>query len=300
MPTSLYVDRDKDIQVIKKYPPEQELERVPPGYYQVVTGGKVPFVRPLVVKMDSIINYPDRVTRAVLKDIDKFSQPETRVMYAKYGFRYKRGVLMYGIQGTGKTVNVVRICNKLIAERGAVVLYENHPGNVRFFLEEVAAERDNMVVVVWEELERWINNCEGELLQLLDGMVSRENVVFLATTNFIGQIPDRIRYRPSRFALVVENHPPSESARRKFILDKLIPEHRQTVDVEAMVKATEGMVIDAVKDVVLSHIVMGIPLMQAVNRIKNLGLDDGEEEYDQSDEVQSIEIVVAEQNEDNG
>src|SRR5258705_13886621 len=62
-------------------------------------------------------------------------------------------------------------------------------------------EKDRPLVIIFEDIE---NLCTGGstetlLLNVLDGLDQLENVVYLATTNYIEKLKERIMNRPSRF-----------------------------------------------------------------------------------------------------
>jgi SpoVK/Ycf46/Vps4 family AAA+-type ATPase len=146
-------------------------------------------------------------------------------------------------------------------------------------------EPNKKVLVIWEEFDTILRHDESTLLSLLDGEIQVGNIIYLATTNYLAKIPARIKNRPSRFARVIEVSEPNEESRRAFLKAKL---HDSDTDkLEPMVQATEGFVIDQIKDLIISVCCFGYPISEAVLKIKQMqedamGYDDYQEEQAQS------------------
>jgi len=67
-----------------------------------------------------------------------------------------------------------------------------------------------------EDIEAYIKNGEeSSLINMIDGTTSINNVVFVATTNYIDKLPKRLT-RPSRFDKIIEIPPPDEDTRWKY------------------------------------------------------------------------------------
>ena len=93
---------------------------------------------------------------------------------------------------------------------------------------------DRPIMVIWEEFENWVAGYEADILNILDGVHQVDNVFYIATTNYIQQIPPRIRNRPSRFADVIEIGPPSANLRKAYIEAKIHPDDK--IDIKKWVK----------------------------------------------------------------
>ena len=154
----------------------------------------------------------DRVQQAIFDRIQLFWSSRDR--YRQMSFPHKRGYLMYGPPGTGKTTLLRYIISKHI-EQGGVVLEAQ---NIRELPEAVQAIRDLndgcRIVVLFEDVEDY----DDEILtNYLDGIGQQDNILFLATTNYIDQVPDRLANRPSRFDEAIELGYPDESIRVGFL-----------------------------------------------------------------------------------
>ena len=100
---------------------------------------------------------------------------------------------------------------------------------------------------------------------MLDGEMQVDNIVYVATTNYINKIPPRIKDRPSRFATVIEVGLPTPDVRRIFIENKTFPD--ENVDLDLWVKLTEGLTIDQIKDLIISVLCIGNDLKDTVSKL---------------------------------
>jgi hypothetical protein len=244
-----------------------------PGVY---TPGILPsgamFLTPHAIRSDKILTIPGDTASLIMTDVEKFFDPSTRVRFKHHGLIYKRGILLHGAPGTGKSVAIYRVIAEAVA-RGMIVLLDPSPGMVAAFVKGIRQLEGNdnrQFLVIWEELDSFLIRHEEALLRLLDGEDTLEDMVYLATTNYLFKIPGRIKDRPSRFASVVLCPPPGEEVRRTYFETKakmLLATDTQ-IDVDLWVKATEGMVIDNLKDLFISVCVMDIDFLGALNKLR--------------------------------
>ena len=127
----------------------------------------------------------------------------------KAGILIKSGLLLYGDAGIGKSNYINYLIKKTILEKNASVFNIDSVSkliNVVWKLKELREIQDNLFVVVLEELDELfaVNGVEAVLKNLMDGINSVDNLLFLSSTNYIDKIPKSLTERPSRFKKVLE------------------------------------------------------------------------------------------------
>jgi SpoVK/Ycf46/Vps4 family AAA+-type ATPase len=262
-----YVKKEGNYEFHEHFSVEKKL---PSGVYKVeLDAYQRPFLVETKIAIESYVQLPNSPVSFVKDKINEFLTEDVRKAFDKFGMIYKRGILLYGPPGTGKTAVVNQIIDMAVKEKDMVVLLCPHPNYVTAVVQKVREieKTDRQFLVVWEEFEGYTRGCERQLLSLLDGITQLKNMIYLATTNYIDQIPQRIINRPSRFADIVEIGLPSLDIRRIFLTAKL---KREPSYVEEWAIKTEGLTIDHIKDVILNVFVFGLTLDDAVIRAKNL------------------------------
>lgn len=163
-------------------------------------------------------------------------------VWNKYGIPMKRGILLAGEPGTGKTI----ICKALMAEADKITcIMTNAYGLVEedyiTELYELACDLSPCIVFI-EDIDLIGQNREEfnyrsgpallALLAVLDGVEEKEGIVTVATTNNLETLDKAIRQRPSRFDRVIELALPSLEEREELIslLCQKIPVDNSTQD----------------------------------------------------------------------
>lgn len=199
------------------------------------------------LEVDNVIELPGAKSDEVLADIERFW--DSRELYEKHGVLYKRGILLYGPQGSGKTVTIKRVSDAVIARNG-VVLHSGWPSQISTMIEMVrSVEPDRPIVAVIEDIDTCIaHGQEANLLSLLDGEGSVTNIVYIGTTNYPDKLPPRVVNRPSRFDERIMIDMPSLSAREAYL--RRITNNNPECDKWA--KDTDGFSIAHLKELVVA------------------------------------------------
>jgi hypothetical protein len=244
--------------------PALTTQELPPGLYHIAKddGGNLYYV-PMSTVSDSLIKLPDTVSEAVVKEIREFWKAETKKKFDQYNLIYKRGILLHGKQGTGKTCTIIRIIEDVIAD-GGIAIFNTAPQLLYHGVRRLREIQPNMrIVAVFEEFDNYCN--DSDYKSLLDGELQIENIVYVATTNYIDEIPNTFKNRPSRFARVLEVGPPSEEARKIYLENRLLPQDQTSMN--EWIAITKGMVLDQIKDLIVSVCCFGMPLTEAAAKI---------------------------------
>lgn len=267
-------------------------EKLPSGIYSVQQNqstGQL-LLSPKEMVFEKFITLPDMTTNLILEDLSTFWNPETKAKYEQLDLIYKRGILMHGLPGVGKSATISKVCEKFIEQDG-IILFNPSPAMLYFIVQDIQAiDPTRKLLVIWEEFECHLD--DSTFLSILDGELQLSNVAYIATTNYIDQIPQRIKNRPSRFAQVIEVGFPTFQDRLEYLTNKLKSVNISEELILEIAELTEGFVLDQVKDVVISHFVFNYSLEESIAKIKTFSYDENEEEnyedeeeYDDSEET---------------
>ena len=250
--------------------------KVPSGVYEIgwnsnlqtFTLKKQPF------KTDELYHLPSYEIMDILKDIDNFWN---RVdVYKKYNFIHKRGILMYGEPGCGKSGIIQLISQQIIKNDGIVINIKDEEDVERFtsFIGTFRKiEPKRPLIVLLEDIDSLAGEGRSQtarLLNILDGVKQIEGVVYIATTNYPEKLQERITNRPSRFDRRYKVELPNEEIRRAYINHKLSDDDLKNVDVNLWVSKTDGMSLSHLKEVVVSVIVMGRTFEETMDNLEGM------------------------------
>ncbi len=202
-------------------------------------GGRIQFLSVKDKSWDSIVMDP-AIKREVRANTINFLDKKNR--WAEYGIPQKRGVLLAGEPGTGKTV----ICKALMAEADGVTCITTNAYGLSgdeyvTELYEMAQDLSPCIVFI-EDIDLIGLNREEyhyqsgpallSLLNVLDGIEDKHEIVTVATTNNLESLDRAISQRPSRFDCVVKIPLPSLEERKELIslLCQKIPVDASTQD----------------------------------------------------------------------
>ena len=250
--------------------------KVPAGVYEIDwnsnmgthTLKKQPF------KTDELYHLPSYEITDILKDIDNFWNRADN--YKKYNYIHKRGILMYGEPGCGKS-GIIQLISKQLIEKDGIVINVKDEDDVDKFTSFIATfrkvEPKRPLVVLLEDIDSLAGENRyqtARLLNILDGVKQIEGVVYIATTNYPEKLQERITNRPSRFDRRYKVELPNEEIRRAYIQHKLNEDDLKNVDIEEWIKKTEGMSLSHLKEVVISVIVMGRTFEETIENLEGL------------------------------
>jgi hypothetical protein len=249
------------------YPCEKAVERLPPGYYVPMADHRSIYLQRTQVDIDQLMVFPDSKSEYILAEIEKFWRSKAR--YDAHGLLWKRGVILTGPPGSGKTSVVHQVSNKVI-EAGGIAVYCSNPGLTANALRIIRTiEKGRPLVLIMEDIDAIISgDGESDLLALLDGELQISNILHIATTNYPERLDPRFIQRPSRFDDIVEIGMPSSEAREVYLRAKnprLSDEERAR-----WVAGTEGFPIAAIKEVIISVECLGRPLEPSLERVAKM------------------------------
>lgn len=255
-------------------PANKSVGNLPAGIYEIGVQPGIGVVFTLKdAKTEELIRFPDANSDRVIEEIRKFWTKSDA--FAHYGLPYKRGILLYGPPGSGKTCTV-RFVAQDVQELGGIVINFHQANLFQMGFEALRKiQPETPVVVVMEDLDSLLElNNESQLLNLLDGFGNIDNTVFLATTNYPERLSERISNRPSRFDRRFEIGFANAICRKIYLeklFEKLTPEDQQRIpEITQWVNDTAEMSLAHVKELFSAVVVLENSYPESLAMLKQM------------------------------
>tara|TARA_Y100000034_G_scaffold137014_1_gene218450 strand:- start:9672 stop:10652 length:981 start_codon:yes stop_codon:yes gene_type:complete len=262
------------------YPVQQTTSRLPAGYYSACGDNSGPYLEKRKYDISEFIRFANGPSEVIINEFKEFWTKKE--MYEAHGEVHKRGFMLWGPPGGGKTSTALIITSDFIKEEDGIVI-EYNPDYIMDVYELFRkVEPDRKVLIVVEDIDTWCGHqgIEHSLLQFLDGNVKWSNTIILATTNFPEKLPDRLINRPSRFDRVTKIGMPGEAERTLYIDSKsLVMSDEQK---KKMVKDTHNFTFAHIKEMILSVEIFNLDYDKTLQRlIKMRNKSDSSEQYEE-------------------
>lgn len=238
-------------------------DKIPAGLYTVSEdmSGNI-YITPTSISTDELLKFEDSRYNKVLEEIDKFwGLAES---YKQMGFTHKRGVMLTGRPGTGKSCLLKQVMESSI-EKDIPVFVGTSPGLLSRCLHQVRqVESDRKLLGILEDVDNYSYN-EQPLLQLFDGDRTVGNILYLATTNYPEKLPERIM-RTGRFDTKCEVLNPPATGRLAYFKHKN-PELSES-QLKTIVDSTDDFSFADMREFAIRHFIYGDSVVEAAARVK--------------------------------
>lgn len=241
---------------------------IPPGVYNAhLNGSGRIYFEATKQFSDKVYKLPGLPIDFLIDQVDKFW--ESKADYDRYHFTHKRGILLYGPPGNGKTSVISALIDSLVSKGGLVL-------NVRSFDRAVSAlkilkdiEPDRKIMTLMEDMDTLLDGDlktqEPYALSMLDGQDQVQGIIHVGTTNYPDKLADRYIKRPGRFDLVVGMGMPIKDTRRAYF--QIILEDENHPALEYLTDNTEGLSLAYLREIASSYLCLGVPVEESVQRL---------------------------------
>ncbi|MCG7408639.1 ATP-binding protein [Paenibacillus sp. ACRRX] len=157
----------------------------------------------------------DKLKKELFRSIDRFFDSDSS-FYTTYRVPYKRGILLYGRPGNGKTTLVKSIAGSVSAP---VAYWQITEHTSSHSIDEVFNEAVKMapMVLVIEDIDAMPEHARSFFLNTLDGATSKEGIFLIGTTNYPEKIDPALMNRAGRFDRAYEMPLPERTLRLQYL-----------------------------------------------------------------------------------
>lgn len=242
------------------------VKMLPPGMYDVVSIPQGLVWGIVDTRTDDLLRFPETPSDRVVAEIEDFWNRAE--LYERYGLPYKRGVLLYGPPGSGKTCTLRQVSEDVVKRGGYVLIYRKPDLLLMAYRQLREVHPKAPLVILMEDFEGLLAEHQSTILNILDGVEEFSGVVFLATTNYPEKLGAHIVNRPSRFdRRILIDHPRLES-RRLYLESLTLPGDR--ADLDQLARDTEGMSLAHVKELFVGTQLLGMEYTETLRGLKDL------------------------------
>jgi AAA+ superfamily predicted ATPase len=257
-------------------PSPDAVKVLPSGLYELAWNNRFSewSIKRQAINTDELYELPTPEIKEILSDIKSFWKKADQ--YKEYKLMHKRGILLYGDPGCGKS-GILQLCMKhIIEELSGLVINIKDEDSIKAYVELIPKlrqiEPNRPLVVIIEDIDSVAgdsNYSTSVLLNILDGIKQIENVVYIATTNYPEKLEDRITNRPSRFDRRYYVSPPSREVREAYLKNK-IGKSKVKIDYKKWLDDTEGLSMSHLKELFISVHLLDVEYQSAIEHLQGM------------------------------
>lgn len=243
-------------------------DNIPAGMYACAFIDRDYHLTPIPLNSDELFIFSDSYQESILAEVKQFWNKKE--LYKQYNLCHKRGILLEGGPGTGKSSLITQVVQHIIELNGVVFTVRNAnefqflPIVLKSIFRKIEPERP--VITIIEDVDKLIENLGGDqiLLDFMDGKQSINNHLIILTSNNTSDLSDAL-LRPSRIDLRYRLDNPNANVRKEYFQYKGISEEK----LDEYVTLTKNLSIADLKEVFIATVILDKPIEQVIKDIKN-------------------------------
>ena len=249
------------------YPVSKTYEKLPCGVYEFcIQDGMTKFVK-IKYSIEDLLVF-DGTIGEIVSDIEQFW--ERQDLFTEYDLTFKRGILLYGAPGCGKSCTIKLVVSDIIKRGGIAVKFTSPNSFIECMRVFRKLQPDTPVVVIMEDLDALMSDWPSRILNLLDGIDSFDKIVYLATTNYPEILEPRIKNRPSRFDRRYEIKTCSKDVRKKYLEHLISKSDKINIDIDQWVLDTKNMSFSHIKELFISVCLFKKDYQESLNILRDM------------------------------
>lgn len=148
---------------------------------------------------------PPAMKQNLIDDVQGFF--DNQELYAEFAVPWKRGVILHGVPGNGKTVSIKALMASLYSRPTPVSSlyvksFETSRQTEQFAIRQIFQHARSMApcLLIFEDLDSLVNDdVRSYFLNEIDGLEQNEGILMIGSTNHLDKLDPAISKRPSRF-----------------------------------------------------------------------------------------------------
>lgn len=244
-------------------------DKLPPGVYKMELIDRDWQAHKIGINTDELYAFSNDCTSDILNEVSNFWKKKD--LYQQFNITHKRGILLCGAPGCGKTSIIQLLVKQIVEEMNGLVFVASTPSEFSGLSHMLSntirqIEKDRPIITIIEDVDQLITSLGGDacILDFLDGSSSIENHLVILTSNNTTDLTDAI-LRPSRIDLIYEIPNPTSEVRKLYFQKKEIDPEIIT----DLITKTDGFSFAELKEVFVAIKVLGKTVNETIQRIKH-------------------------------
>lgn len=158
----------------------------------------------------------------LIEDVQGFF--DNQKLYSQFAVPWKRGIILHGVPGNGKTVSIKALMSSLYDREDEIPsLYvkslENKCQTELYSIRQIflQARNSSPCLLIFEDLDSLVTDeIRSYFLNEVDGLESNDGILMIGSTNHLDKLDPAIAKRPSRFDRKYHFKLPGEQERRMY------------------------------------------------------------------------------------